>query len=64
MKAAEIRELSDKEIDDKIGEEQENLTRLKMNHAVSPLEDTTTIKKTRKVIARLKTEQRHRELNK
>lgn len=64
MKAVEIRELSDKEIDDKIGEEQENLTRLRMNHAVSPLEDTTKIKKTRKVIARLLTEQRHRELNK
>jgi len=56
MKAADIKELTEKEIRAKIKEEQENLTRLKVNHTVSPLEDPTQIKKTRKVIARLKTE--------
>jgi len=45
MKAADIRELTEKEIVAKLKEEQENLTRLKLNHTVSPLEDPTQIKK-------------------
>jgi large subunit ribosomal protein L29 len=38
------------------------LTRLKLNHAVSPLDNPLKIKQTRKNIARLMTELRKREL--
>lgn len=64
MKAADIKELTEKEIVVKLKEEQDNLTRLNLNHAISPLENPTQLKKTRKVIARLKTELTQRELNK
>ena len=62
MKASEIRDLTTEEIKDKIVLEREALTRLKMNHAVSPIENPMQIRATRKNIARLLTELRKREL--
>ena len=63
MKTSEINELTTKEIVERIEIEKENLVRLRMNHAVSPLDNPLKIKETRKVIARLKTVLRHRELS-
>ena len=63
MKYSEIRELSTKEIEERIDTEQNLLVRMRMNHAVSPLDNPNKIVETRKNIARLKTEVRARQLN-
>jgi large subunit ribosomal protein L29 len=63
MKNSEIKELTTKELIEKIDIEKTQLTRLKLNHAVSPLDNPLKITQTRKDIARLKTELRKRELN-
>ena len=63
MKSSEIRELTTKELVERIDTEKTQLTRLKLNHAVSPLDNPLKITVTRKNIARLKTELRKRELN-
>ena len=63
MKTSEIKELTNKEIVERIQTEQENLVRLKLNHAVSPLENPMIIKDSKKNIARLKTILHNRELN-
>ena len=63
MKTSEIKELTNKEIVERIQTEQENLVRLKLNHAVSPLENPMVIKDSKKNIARLKTILHNRELN-
>ncbi|MCD6354334.1 MAG: 50S ribosomal protein L29 [Prolixibacteraceae bacterium] len=63
MKTSEIKELTSKEIVERIQTEQENLIRLRLNHAVSPLENPFDIKESRTTIARLKTILRERELN-
>jgi large subunit ribosomal protein L29 len=63
MKTSEIKELATKEIVEKIQVEEENLIRLKLNHAVSPLDNPMKIKVAKKNIARLKTILRQRELN-
>lgn len=61
MKNSEIRELTTKEIKDKIREEKDSLTSLKLAHAVSPLDNPHKIKNTKKFVARLKTELRKRD---
>ena len=63
MKSSEIKELTTKELVERIDTEGTHLTRLKLNHAVSPLDNPLKIKEARKNIARLKTELRKRELN-
>ena len=63
MKTSEIIELTDKEILERIQLENDTLLRLKMNHAVSPLDNPLKIQETRRDIARLKTMMRQRELN-
>lgn len=62
MKNKEITGLTTKEIVERIESEQLNLTKLRINHAVSPLENPQRLKEVRRVIARLKTEIRKREL--
>lgn len=64
MKQSEIRELSDNEIVERVETEQLALNKLKLSHAVSPLDNPNQIRQTRKTIARLKTELRKRELEK
>jgi len=64
MKATEIRELSTKEIEEKIQVEQEALNKMKLNHVITPLDNPNQIKEAKKTIARLKTILRERELNK
>jgi large subunit ribosomal protein L29 len=63
MKTSEIKELTNKEIVEKIQVENENLVRLRLNHAVSPLDNPMKLKDTKKTLARLKTILRQRELS-
>jgi large subunit ribosomal protein L29 len=62
MKSTEIKELTNKEIEEKIENETSLLIRLKLNHAISPLDNPLKIKDTKKNIARLNTELRKRTL--
>jgi len=55
MKATEILELSVEDLKVKIAEESKALNNLKLNHAVSPLENPQVIKTTRRLVARLNT---------
>lgn len=64
MKQEVIRELSTQELKERLDEERNQLSKLKMNHAVSPLENPNVIKQYRKTIARILTELRKRELDK
>jgi large subunit ribosomal protein L29 len=63
MKTSEIQELSKAEIIERISTEQDSLTRMKMNHAISQLENPKVIVNVRRNIARLKTILRQREIN-
>jgi len=56
MKQAEIKELSTKELLERVETEKVSLTRMKLNHAITPLENPNQIKESRKIIARVKTE--------
>ena len=55
MKISEIREMSVTDLRDRIAQEKANLDSMKINHAISPLEDTSKFKKGRKDIARMLT---------
>ena len=55
MKASEVREMSIADLRERIELEKANLDTMKMNHTISPLEDTSKINKTRKDIARMMT---------
>ncbi len=63
MKNSEIKELSTGELAERIVDEKTTLTRMRMNHAVSPLENPLKLRESRRLIARLKTELRKREIN-
>ncbi|MEE4214174.1 MAG: 50S ribosomal protein L29 [Bacteroidales bacterium] len=63
MKSSEIRELTTQEILERIDNERTSLVRMKLNHAITPLDNPNKIKQTRGNIARLLTELRKRELN-
>jgi large subunit ribosomal protein L29 len=62
MKSSEIRELSAQELMERLESEETLLVRMKMNHAVSPLDNPNKIVETRRNIARLKTEVRARQI--
>ncbi len=55
MKTAEIRELTTKELMERIDTEKAQLLKLKLNHSISPLDNPMKITVTRKNIARLQT---------
>tara|TARA_B100000963_G_scaffold321336_1_gene304528 strand:- start:231 stop:431 length:201 start_codon:yes stop_codon:yes gene_type:complete len=55
MKKSEIEKLSLEDLEDKLAEFKKQLSDLKMNHAVSPLENPLHIKTIRKTVARLLT---------
>ena len=63
MKQTVIVELSTAEIVERMAEEQQQLVKLRLNNAVSPLENPIKIKEQRRTIARMKTELRRREIN-
>lgn len=64
MKSTEIRELNAKELAERMEAQKELLERLKMNHAISPLDNPMQIKDVRRDIARIATELRQREIKK
>ena len=64
MKIAEINELQTSELKERLDAEESNYQQLKLNHSVSPIENPSRIKETRRTIARIKTVLRQRELNK
>jgi large subunit ribosomal protein L29 len=64
MKQNVIREMSTGELHERLEEERKQLRKLKMNHAVSPLENPMKIKDYRKTVARILTELGKRELEK
>ena len=47
--------MSVKDLRERVEAEKANLVQLKMNHAISPMEDTSKIKKAKKDIARMLT---------
>ncbi|WP_038030122.1 50S ribosomal protein L29 [Thermonema rossianum] len=62
MKMQEIRALSTEELQAKLKEEKRNLQKLRFANAVSPIENPMRIRETKKLIARILTELRAREL--
>ena len=62
MKASEVRELSDKELQEKIRELKDELFNLRFQMATGQLENTMRLKEVRKSIARVKTVMRERVL--
>ena len=64
MKIKEVREIETKELVEKIETEVAKYNQMKLNHAITPLENPSEIKKARRDIARMKTVLRERELNK
>ena len=64
MKIKEVRELETKDLAERIETEVARYNQMKLNHVISPLENPSQIKLTRRDIARMKTVLRERELNK
>ena len=62
MKTSEIKELSTKDLFERIDSEKELMVRLKLNHAVSPLDNPMKIKVSRRNVARMQTELVKRQL--
>jgi large subunit ribosomal protein L29 len=63
MKQQVIRELSATELRERLDEEKKQYLKLKMNHAVSPLENPMKIKDYQKTVARMLTELQYRKIN-
>lgn len=55
MKTAEIKDLSVQDLTERIASEKAKLSTMKVQHAVSPIENPSIIKKTRRDIARMLT---------
>lgn len=55
MKSAEIKDISIKDLQERIETEKVQLAKLKVQHAVSPVENPSIIKKNRRDIARMLT---------
>jgi len=56
MKIQELKELSVKELNEKLNEAVEAYNKMKLNHTISPLENPAQIKAARRDIARMQTE--------
>ena len=55
MKSAEIKDMSIQDLQERIDAEKSKLSQLKVQHAVSPVENPSIIKKSRRDIARMLT---------
>jgi large subunit ribosomal protein L29 len=62
MKQEELRELTDKELKDRLEAAEKDYAQLKIQHSISPLDNPAKITLDRRNIARMKTELRAREL--
>jgi large subunit ribosomal protein L29 len=56
MKNQDIIALSNTELNAKLKEEKAGLVKLKLNHAISPIENPIKIRDSRKIVGRLSTE--------
>jgi large subunit ribosomal protein L29 len=56
MKSSVIREMTTEEVQDALLNERESLSKMKMQHAISPLENPMVLKEKRKDVSRLLTE--------
>ena len=63
MKKEEIKELSTKELKERLEVAEKEYLQQKINHSISPLDNPAKITADIKMIARMKTELRARELN-
>lgn len=63
MKKEEIKELSTADLRERLAQMEKEYLQLTVNHAVSPIDNPAKITADRKMIARVKTELRWRELN-
>ncbi|MDE5687016.1 MAG: 50S ribosomal protein L29 [Paramuribaculum sp.] len=63
MKKVEIKELSTQDLKDRLEQMEKEYVQLKINHSVSPVDNPAQIRRDRRMIARVKTELRQRELN-
>ena len=61
-KQEELLELSDKDLKERLEAETVALAQLKINHTITPLDDSGSIREKRRNIARIHTELRAREL--
>jgi large subunit ribosomal protein L29 len=61
MKISEIKELSTPDLLERIDTEKTMLVRMKMNHAITPLDNPQKLKQAKLTVARLLTELRARE---
>lgn len=57
-----IKEMSSSELNERLVEERKQLTKLKINHAVTPLENVKKISVYKRTVARILTELRNREI--
>ncbi|MDR1720626.1 MAG: 50S ribosomal protein L29 [Dysgonamonadaceae bacterium] len=62
MKIAEVKELSTNELKERLDAEILLYSQKKINHSISPLDSPVVITQSRKMIARMQTELRKREL--
>jgi large subunit ribosomal protein L29 len=60
----ELKELSDKDLQERVEAEISELNQLKISHSINPLDNPYSIKQKRKNIARILTELRARQLKK
>lgn len=63
MKTSEIKELTIADLKERIEAEKANYVQLKVNHAISPAENTAKLREARKDIARMMTILGQREIN-
>lgn len=64
MKKEEIKEVATNDLKDRLEKMEMEYRQLKINHSISPIDNPAKITADRKMIARVKTELRRRELNK
>ena len=63
MKKEEIKEMTTADLQERLATMEKEYLQLKVKHAVSPLDNPAKITADRRMIARVKTELRQRELN-
>ena len=63
MKKEEIREMSTDDLRERLAQMEKDYQQQRINHSVTPLDNPAQITADRRMIARVKTELRRRELN-
>ncbi len=63
MKKEEIKEMTTQDLRERLAEMEMEYLQLKINHSISPIDSPAKITHDRRMIARVKTELRQRELN-